>query len=50
MVYTSVGRDFADHSVVTPSAKQYDTTAGFEHANTAETFCSSRECGVIGTY
>lgn len=49
-VYTSVGREFNGHSVVNHSAKQYVTTGGFKHSNTAENFFSIFKRGVIGTY
>lgn len=49
-VYTSVGREFNGHSVVNHSAKQYITTGGFKHSNTAENFFSIFKRGVIGTY
>jgi transposase-like protein len=50
MVYTRVGREFAGHSVVNHSAKEYVTTGGFKHSNTAENFFSIFKRGVIGTY
>ena len=50
VVYTSVGREFNGHSVVNHSAKQYVTTGGFKHSNTAENFFSIFKRGVIGTY
>lgn len=50
MVYTKVGREFAGHSVVNHSAKQYVTHGGFKHSNTAENFFSIFKRGVIGTY
>ena len=50
MVYTRVGREFAGHSVVNHSAKQYVTHGGFKHSNTAENFFSIFKRGVIGTY
>ncbi|MHB9879059.1 IS1595 family transposase [Pacificimonas sp. ICDLI1SI03] len=50
MVYTKVGREFAGHSVVNHSAKEYVTTGGFKHSNTAENFFSIFKRGVIGTY
>ena len=49
-VYTSVGREFSGHSAVNHSAKQYVTTGGFKHSNTAENFFSIFKRGVIGTY
>jgi len=49
-VYTSVGREFNGHSVVNHSAKEYVTTGGFKHSNTAENFFSIFKRGVIGTY
>jgi len=49
-VYTRVGREFAGHSVVNHSAKQYVTTGGFKHSNTAENYFSIFKRGVIGTY
>ena len=49
-VYTRVGREFAGHSVVNHSAKEYVTTGGFKHSNTAENFFSIFNRGVIGTY
>ena len=49
-VYTSVGREFNGHSVVNHSTKQYVTTGGFKHSNTAENFFSIFKRGVIGTY
>lgn len=50
MVYTSVGREFNGHSVVNHSAKEYVTTGGFKHSNTAKNFFSIFKRGVIGTY
>jgi len=50
MVYTRVGREFNGHSVVNHSAKQYVTTGGFKHSNTAKNFFSIFKRGVIGTY
>ncbi|MFC7499041.1 IS1595 family transposase [Enterovirga sp. GCM10030262] len=50
MVYTRVGREFAGHSVVNHSAREYVTTGGFKHSNTAENFFSIFKRGVIGTY
>lgn len=50
MVYTRVGREFAGHSVVNHSAKEFVTTGGFKHSNTAENFFSIFKRGVIGTY
>ncbi|GGB55808.1 IS1595 family transposase [Blastomonas aquatica] len=50
LVYTRVGREFNGHSVVNHSAKQYVTTGGFKHSNTAENFFSIFKRGVIGTY
>jgi transposase-like protein len=49
-VYTSVGREFAGHSTVNHCAKEYVTTGGFKHSNTAENFFSIFKRGVIGTY
>lgn len=49
-VYTSVGREFSGHSVVNHSVKEYVTTGGFKHSNTAENFFSIFKRGVIGTY
>lgn len=50
MVYTGVGREFAGHSVVNHSTKEYVTHGGFKHSNTAENFFSIFKRGVIGTY
>lgn len=49
-VYTSVGREFAGHSAVNHSTKEYVTTGGFKHSNTAENFFSIFKRGVIGVY
>lgn len=49
-IYTRLGREFAGHSVVNHSAKEYVTTSGFKHSNTAENFFSIFKCGVIGIY
>ena len=49
-VYTRLGREFSGHSVVNHSAKEYVTTGGFKHSNTAENFFSIFKRGVIGTY
>lgn len=49
-VYLRMGREFNGHSVVNHSAKQYVTTGGFKHSNTAENFFSIFKRGVIGTY
>lgn len=50
MVYTRVGREFNGHSTVNHSAKEFVTTGGFKHSNTAENFFSIFKRGVIGTY
>ena len=50
VVYTRVGREFNGHSTVNHSAKEYVTTGGFKHSNTAENFFSIFKRGVIGTY
>ena len=50
MVYTRVGSEFAGHSVVNHSAREYVTTGGCKHSNTAENFFSIFKRGVIGTY
>ncbi|MEO1167219.1 MAG: IS1595 family transposase [Pseudomonadota bacterium] len=50
MVYTRVGREFAGHSVVNHSAKEYVAHGGFKHSNTAENFFSIFKRGVIGVY
>jgi transposase-like protein len=49
-VYTRVGREFNGHSTVNHSAKEYVTTGGFKHSNTAENFFSIFKRGLIGTY
>ena len=49
-IYTRLGREFNGHSVVNHSAKEYVTTGGFKHSNTAENFFSIFKRGVIGTY
>jgi transposase-like protein len=49
-VYTRVGREFNGHSVVNHSAREYVSTGGFKHSNTAENFFSIFKRGVIGTY
>ncbi len=49
-VYTRLGREFNGHSVVNHSAKEFVTTGGFKHSNTAENFFSIFKRGVIGTY
>jgi transposase-like protein len=49
-VYTRLGREFAGHSVVNHSAKEYVSHGGFKHSNTAENFFSIFKRGVIGTY
>ena len=49
MVYTRVGREFASHSVVNHSAREYVRLGGFKHSNTAENFFSIFKRGVIGT-
>jgi transposase-like protein len=49
-VYERVGREFAGHSTVNHSAKEYVTTGGFKHSNTVENFFSIFKRGVIGTY
>ncbi|HEY1606670.1 MAG TPA: IS1595 family transposase [Allosphingosinicella sp.] len=50
MVYTRVGGEFAGHSVVNHSAREYVTGGGYRHSNTAENFFSIFKRGVIGTY
>ena len=49
-IYERMGREFNGHSTVNHSAKQYVTTGGFKHSNTAENFFSIFKRGVIGTY
>ena len=49
-VYSRGGREFHGHSTVNHSAKEYVTTGGFKHSNTAENFFSIFKRGVIGTY
>ena len=49
-VYERMGREVNGHSTVNHSAKQYVTTGGFKHSNTAENFFSIFKRGVIGTY
>jgi transposase-like protein len=49
-VYLRMGREFNGHSRVNHSAKEYVTTGGFKHSNTAENFFSIFKRGVIGTY
>ncbi|MEO6716483.1 MAG: IS1595 family transposase [Novosphingobium sp.] len=49
-IYERMGREFNGHSAVNHSAKQYVTTGGFKHSNTAENFFSVFKRGVIGTY
>lgn len=50
MVYTRVGREFAGHSSVNHSAREYVTGGGYKHSNTAENFFSIFKRGVIGVY
>lgn len=50
MVYTRVGREFAGHTSVVHSQKEYVRMGGFAHSNTAENFFSIFKRGVIGTY
>jgi transposase-like protein len=49
-IYIRLGREFAGHSAVNHSAKEYVTLGGFKHSNTAENFFSIFKRGVIGTY
>jgi hypothetical protein len=49
-VYQGMGREFAGHSTVNHSAKEYVTTGGFKHSNTVENFFSIFKRGLIGTY
>ncbi len=49
-IYERMGREFNGHSTVNHSAKEYVTTGGFKHSNTAENFFSIFKRGVIGTY
>jgi transposase-like protein len=49
-VYERMGREFAGHSTVNHSAKEYVTTGGFKHSNTVENFFSIFKRGLIGTY
>lgn len=49
-VYTRVGKEFAGHSTVNHSAKEYVTTGGFKHSNTVENFFSIFKRGIIGVY
>jgi transposase-like protein len=46
--YTAVGREFANHSVVRHSAKEY--ARGEAHTNTVEGYFSILKRGLIGTY
>lgn len=49
-IYERMGKEFNGHSTVNHSAKEYVTTGGFKHSNTAENFFSIFKRGVIGTY
>ena len=49
-VYVRLGREFTGHSVVNHGLKEYVTTGGFKHSNTAENFFSIFKRGVIGVY
>ncbi len=49
-VYYRLGKEFTNHYAVNHSAKEYVTTGGFKHSNTAENFFSIFKRGVIGTY
>lgn len=47
-IYTKVGKEFSDHSVVRHSRKQY--SKGIAHINTAENFFSLLKRGLVGTF
>jgi hypothetical protein len=49
-IYTRLGLEFAGHSAVNHSAKEYVSDGGFAHSNTAENFFLIFKRGVIGTY
>lgn len=49
-VYTRMGREFNGHSVVNHSVREYVTTGGLKHFNTAENFFSIFKRGVIGNF
>ena len=49
-VYYRLGKEFPNHYAVNHSAKEYVTTGGCKHCNTAENFFSIFKRGVIGTY
>ena len=46
--YNKVGKEFADHSIVKHSMKQY--VKGIAHINTAENFFSLLKRGLVGTF
>ena len=47
--YTSVGREYADHSSVDHSAGEY-VRFGFHHSNTVENYFSIFKRGIVGTF
>ena len=47
--YTSVGREYADHSSVDLSAGEY-VRFGFHHSNTVENYFSIFKRGIVGTF
>lgn len=49
-VYVRTGREFTNHYSVNHGAREFVTTGGFKHSNTAENFFSIFKRGVIGTY
>ena len=49
-VYPKMGREFAGHSSVNHSAKEYVRLGGFAHTNTVEGFFAILKRGIYGTY
>jgi len=48
--YISIGKEFAGHSAVNHSAKEFARLGGFAHVNTAECYFSIFKRGVYGTF
>jgi transposase-like protein len=50
LVYPRVGREFAGHSAVNHSAKEYARLGGFAHSNTTESYFALLKRGIYGTF
>ena len=50
MIYSGIGKRFADHHTVIHSANDYARLGSYIHINTAESFFSIVKRGIVGAY